>query len=453
MGEIGLRCALGLAQRGDFQHIGLGLLHRGAAQGGGASAAHRIWGGGLWQGGDGVGFDAQRHLCLVAPDALGIDAAHLQPVLAVGHGHKAGVRAVELGIAQHLGAILVGQDVHAVGLGAGDGRQGQVQPLRIVAVLGQVGAGRGGQQRGGAAHLTIGLDGHAVTGIQRRAGGAGLGRLRQLGCPGLQCDLATLDGGGAALGAGLHVKARAAHAGGGHGGQHLQRARGIALAGDVHLHAALLQFDHRLQAARAATAAQLAQGHIGAGLHAHRGTIGQAHADKSVGLQLQAVALLQLLAAFHALRGTATAREGGAPLEVIDTGTGAAQQAQGDVQHLPGWQAQRVDTSVVRLQLLPQAGIAQIALGQLLQRVTGAYAVLQHRQGAGIGAGLLRQCAHAEGAAQQRWSQVAHQRGPGKRGRKSGQGVQTRNHGQAVVCWRAPGQEGHHKEVDGISSR
>ena len=103
-----------------------------------------------------VCFDAQRHRGGNAADALRIDGAHMQEIIAIFQRRKTRQRAAKLPAAQHVLAWGVLADADTPALGGSPCRHGKVEPLRIFIQRWQVLGGRRRQQRGDTARLAIG---------------------------------------------------------------------------------------------------------------------------------------------------------------------------------------------------------------------------------------------------------------------------------------------------------
>ena len=164
----------------------------------------------------------------------------------------------------------------------------EAQEVRVFHGVGQLGQIGRGQEFLGLADLAIAAHGNALTLID-------LGGILLVAA--LHGHRAMRDGRQriAAFGEG-HVEGRAAHAGRGARGADLELARGIGLGADRGVHAALLHFEHGLQAACAALAAQLLQLHIGLRLNADQAAVGELDGDERVGCDLDFGAFAELLA-------------------------------------------------------------------------------------------------------------------------------------------------------------
>ena len=150
----------------------------------------------------------------------------------------------------------------------------------------------------------------------------------------------------------LHIKHRAAHTGGGHGGDDFKLPLCVRLAGNLDFNAPALHLQHRLQAARTATAAQLAQCQLRGRLHVHGAAIGQLDCNKRIRRQRKAVAFLQGHAACRRGRGAAALHVGIA-MHIVHRRCGRAQQLTGNFQYRAGLQPVGAGNAVVALQSRP----------------------------------------------------------------------------------------------------
>ena len=393
-------------QGNDLVAVAVSAIHGGAQQlgftqgqrGSGGRRLHQRW--------HGVGFDADRQRARQTADAVRVQRPYMQVVAAIRQGGKACLLALYLCIAQHLVALRIAADAHQPALCLWHGRQRDIQPLRVFIQAGQGLCTGRGQQCRDRAGLAIGRHGHAKVRVERLHGGLSAGQ-RLHGHLALQ-----YSGCGAAVGLQLHVKAGAAHTGGSNGRAYVQMALGIRLAGHLYIYTALLQFEDGLQAARTATAAQLAQLHGGSSAHLNQAAVCQLDGDECIGRELQLVTFLERHARLHRHGGCGAAvAQLGTALHKVHRSRSLAHQPHGHFQHGAGLQAVRAAHLVVALQGLPERGIAQIALGNLGQRVASHDAVgndllrlrrllrsSRQHQGAAQGHGA-GQCGNAEGSA------------------------------------------------------
>ncbi len=133
----------------------------------------------------------------------------------------------------------------------------------------------------------------------------------------------------------LRIKHGAAYAGGCHGGDDFKLSLCVRLAGNLDFNAPALHLQHRLQAARTATAAQLAQCQLRGRLHVHGAAIGQLDCNKRIRCQRKAVTFLQGHAACRRGRGAAALHVGIA-MHIVHRRCGRAQQLTGNFSIEPG---------------------------------------------------------------------------------------------------------------------